>query len=242
MPKQSAKGTIILINGYSFCSYFSAFDANADAGKIDVTCFCDAAENYVPGMPTAVVTGDVFWDSAADKTHLALKSMPTGYVTIIPGGYTLGTNTISLPFMQGNYGVNGDPKSALKIGTLNFESYGDNYGIENGVALQHGNITTTTTGTGVLDPTDAAVVARCSGTLHIWQACASDTYVIKIQHSTLLGSGYADLVTFTLNGSAIGAEQVKVASGTINKYRRVIATRTGSAGDSLGFSVHFQHQ
>lgn len=242
MPKMSAKNTIWLINGYVFSTYFSSFSVEQDAGKISVMGFTDGSDNFVPGMPAAMINGDAFWDSAANKTHLTLSSLPSGNVTLIPEGYSLGAPTISLPFMLGNYNPKGSPKDAIQIGTLAFESYGDNFGIENGVALSHGTITATTTETGVLDPTNAAVTAECSGTLHIWGACATDTYVVKIQHSTSLGSGYADLITFTLNGSAIGTERIAVASGTINKYRRVVATRTGSAGDSFGFSVHFQHQ
>jgi hypothetical protein len=144
--------------------------------------------------------------------------------------------------MQANYGAKGAPSAALEIGTLNFESYGVNVGIENGVALQHGTITASTTGTGVLDASAAAVTATCSATLHIWTAAATDTYVVKVQHSTAVASSYADLITFVSSGSAIGAERIAVASGTINKYRRILATRTGSAAENFGFSVSFQHQ
>jgi len=118
-------------------------------------------------------------------------------------------------------------------------SYGNNEGVEDGYALAHGTITATTTGTGFDDLTDAAATAKSAGALHVWGATTTDTYVVKIQHSTSLGSGYSDLITFTLDGSALGSERVAVASGTVNRYRRVVATRTGSAGDSFGFSVHF---
>lgn len=242
MAKISAKNAVILINGYNFSTYFSAFNVEANANKLDVTGFGDGSQNFIPGLPSALITGDVFWDSAAAKTHLALSPRPTGYVTILPEGYALGNPSISLPFMQGNYNPKGAVNDSLRIGTLNFESYGSNVGIENGVALAHATITATTTGTGFDDPTGAAVTATCSATLHIWDATATDTYVVKVQHSTLLGSGYADLITFTANGTSLTAERQAVASGTINRYRRVLATRTGSAGDSFGFSVHFQHQ
>lgn len=242
MPKTAAKNCVILINGYVFSTYFTAYNVEADAGKIDVTGFTDGSQNFVPGMPTAHIDGDVLWDSAAAKTHAALKSMPTGYVSLLPEGSTLGNPSISLPFMQANYNPKGTPTEAIQLGTLNFESYGNNVGVENGVSLQHGTITTTTTGTGVLDPSDAAVTATCSATLHIWTATLTDTYVVKVQHSTAVASGYADLITFVLDGTAIGAERIAVASGTINKYRRILATRTGVAADPFGFSVVFQHQ
>jgi hypothetical protein len=185
---------------------------------------------------------DMLWDSDASKVHAALGSPTTGLCTLIPEGYTLGTPTINLPFMQSNYSPQGKPDGILSVGSLALESYGVNVGIENGVALAHGTITNTTTGTGVLDPTNAAVTAACWGTLHCYGTpLAADTYTVVIEHSTAVSSGYATLMTFTLTGSTRGAERIVVASGTINKYRRVVATRTGSAGNSFGFSVHFAH-
>lgn len=241
MAKVSARYGVIVINGYLFSTYFNSWDAESSANPVDVTGFGDGVKNFIPSILSGKLSGNVFWDSAAAKTHLALKALPTGYVTIFPQGAALGNPTLSLPFMQSNYGAKGAPDTALEIGTLNFESYGSNVGVEFGVGLQHGTITNTTTGTGVDDPTSGAVTATCSATLHIWTACATDTYVIKVQHSTTLGSGYADLITFSANGSAITAERQAVASGTINRYRRILATRTGSAGDTLGFTVVFQH-
>lgn len=241
MSKISAKNGIILVNGYNFSTYFSSFDVENSVNPKDVTGFGDGSKNYIPTIKTGKISGDALWDADASKTHLVLKSLPTGHVTIIPEGYTLGAPSNSLPFMSNKYMPKGAPDDVLKIGKLEFESYGVNAGVENGVILAHATITTTTTGTGVDDPSGAAVTAACSATLHIWDAVATDTYVIKVQHSTLLGSGYADLITFTLNGSTLTSERVAVASGTINRYRRVVATCTGSNGETLGYTVHFQH-
>jgi len=241
MPKVSAKNSIILINGYNFSTYYNSFDVENSINPVDVTGFTDVSKNYIPGIYSGKISGNVFWDSAALKTHAALKSMPTGYVTIIPEGYVLGNSSISLPFMQAQYNPKGSPDAAIEIGTLDFESYGADSAVTSGAMLQHGTITATTTTTSVLDLLDAAVTAKCSATLHIWTACVADTYVVKVQHSTAVATGFADLITFTANGSAITAERQAVASGTVNKYRRVVATRTGAAGNTFGFSVHFEH-
>jgi hypothetical protein len=240
--KVSAKNSVILVNGYNFSTYFSSFEGNNSANPKDVTGFGDQSKNFIPTLTTATLSGTAWWDSAAAKTHLILSALPTGHVTIIPEGYSLGTPSISLPYMSNKYKPKGSPDDEISIGTLEFASYGNNVGLEAGVMLAHETITATTTGTGVLDPSDGAVTATCSATLHIWDAVATDTYVIKVQHSTLLGSGYADLITFTATGATLTSERISVASGTINKYRRVVATRTGSAGETLGYSVHFQHQ
>lgn len=241
MAKVSSKNTVILVNGYNFSTYYTAYSAENSRNPRDVTGFGDGCKNYIPTINSGSITGDVLWDSSAASTHLILKSLPTGYVTLIPEGYTLGTPTVSLPFMQNNYNPKGKPDDAIRLGSIKFESYGSNVGVENGWALAHATITTTTTGSSVLDPTNAAVTATCSATLHIWDTTSTDTYVIKVQHSAN-DSTWSDLITFSANGTSLTAERQAVASGTINKYRRVVATRTGSAGDTLGYTVHFQHQ
>lgn len=240
--KVSGKNAVILIGGYDFSTYSNKYDIAMDSGKVDVTGFGDGSNNSIPGEPKAVMSVSMLWDSAANKVHAALASMPSGKnVTILPEGGTLGYPSLSMPFMQGNYNPSASPESAISVGTINFESYGNNAGVESGWCLAHNTVTTTTTGTGYDDPTGGAVTAACAGTLHVWTPTSTDTYVVKIQHSTSLASGYVDLVTFTLNGTARNSERVTVASGTVNRYRRILATRTGSAGDSFGFSVHFWH-
>ena len=74
------------------------------------------------------------------------------------------------------------------------------------------------------------------GYVQILTPTTTDTYVIKIQHATTLPT-YSDLITFTLNGTARGAERIAVA-GTINRYVRCQATRTGS-GQTLKLACAF---
>ena len=240
MAKISSKNAIILINGYNFSTYATMFDVKMGAGKVEVSGFGDGSKNYIPGLQAASIDAAMLWESSANSVHLAMKSMPTGIATILPEGWVLGAPTFSLQNMQGNYAPKGKPAGALEIGTILFESNGVNSGVEGGVALQHGVITNTLTGTGFIDPTGGDVTAICAGALHVWTPTSTDTYVVKIQHSTTLGSGYTDLITFVSTGTTRTAERVAVASGTIHQYRRIVATRTGS-GDNFGFSVHFWH-
>ena len=53
------------------------------------------------------------------------------------------------------------------------------------------------------------------------------TWAFKIQHSPD-NAAWADLMTFTINGSAIASEQ-KVVTGTIDRYTRFVATRTSGS-------------
>ena len=241
MPKQSAKDCIVLIDGYNLSTYVTQYETVDQVDELEVTGLADGSHNFIPGQRMASLSLNTLWDGAAGKSAAVLRpvTLVGKIVTLLPEGYSLGAPTISLPIMQANWGPKGDPKSPITADSVKFLSYGNNTGIEDGYALAHGTITTTTTGTGFDDITDAAATASCAGALHVWSATSTDTYVVKIQHSASLGSGYSDLITFTLNGTALGSERVTVASGTVNKYRRILATRTGAAGDTFGFSVHF---
>jgi hypothetical protein len=208
-----------------------------------VTGFTDAGRNFIPGLAVGHLAADVLWDSTATVgIHAILGAQPNGAVTIIPEGYVLGTRDISMPFTQGNYSPFGQPDGAVQAGNLNFEAYGGtNVGVEMGWVLAHATITNTTTGTGFVDPAGAQVTAVSGGTLHIWTSCATDTYVVKIQHCSTIGGAYADLITFVANGSAKTVERQVIASTAIEQYRRVLATRTGAGAQNFGYSVHFWH-
>jgi len=242
MAKLAAKNAIVLIGGYNFSTYATSFEATHDLGLVDVTGFGDGGKNFIPGLPSGKMTIDMLWDSTATTgVHAVLSAFPTGVVTVLPEGYALGNNTVSMPYTQANYSPAGKPDGAIQAGSIGFEGYGANVGIERGWALAHGTITNTTTGTGFVDPAGAQVTAVCGASLHIWAKCAADTYVVKVQHCATIGGAYADLITFTANGSALTSERQVIASGAIEQYRRVLATRTGAAGNSFGFTVSFWH-
>lgn len=245
MPKQTAKNGIILINGYNFSTYANAYEGTLDVGKIDVTGFGDASQNFILGVPRGNLTVNMFWDTTATTgIHAVLSSLPTGVVSVMPEGNSTSGMTaapaVTMPFKLANYTPRGQYDGAIELGTLNFELTGPTaLGLEQGWLIQHGTVTGTTNGAESLDPLNAAVTAPCTGVLHIWTPTLTDTYVVKIQHATTSGGAYSDLVTFTANGLTRTAERVVVASGTINKYRRISVTRTGAAADPFGFSVIF---
>lgn len=72
----------------------------------------------------------------------------------------------------------------------------------------------------------AASAAGGHGNLHN-TVSSGGTWAFKIQHSTD-NSAWADLVSFTINGSVVNSEGVNVA-GTINRYLRFVATRTSGS-------------
>lgn len=241
MAKTSSKDSIIVVGGYLLSADMEGYSVEAKQAMLDCTGFTDGWQNYVGGLYQGKMTLNALWDHSANTVTAALLALGAKAVTVIPNGYTLGNLAFSMSSQQENFQPGGAMSGLLKAGALNFFTSGAQGGPHAGWALQHGAITNTLTGTGFVDPTGTTVTASCGGFLHVYTPCAADTYVVKIQHCATIDGAYADLVTFTLNGSARASEQVQVASGTIQPYRRVLATRTGSAGNSFGFTCVFYH-
>lgn len=236
MTKLSSKNGIVLLGGYKLSSDLSAYTIDSNVAPVDVTGFGEP-QNFTPGLVSGEISATAYWNAA--NINSALSTIPgSTHVTIIPEGSTRGNNTVSMACNHTMWMPQGTPDSAITAGTIQFSNRGTSQAIEHGWLLNNSETTNTLTTSSVLDPTDDAATAVCSGTLHIWTACASDTYTVVIEDSPD-DSTWDTLITFTLDGSAIGSERISVASGTINKYRRVVATRTGAAGDIFGFSVHF---
>jgi hypothetical protein len=245
MAKVSAKNAIILIKGYNLSTYATSMEADTNMNPIDVTGFTDESKNFIPGQKEAKILVDMLYDSTALKSHAALKSLGTGVVTVLPEGSTLGNPSISMPFMQANYSPKGDPGSAIAVGTINFIDYGNNAGIDYGNVLAHTTTTDTYTGTEWDDATNASVTKACAGTLQVWTPTQSstDTYTFTIEHSTTTtSSDYVTLLTFDANGATRTAERKTVTSGTINRYRRAVATKLANAYGDVGFTITFWHE
>ena len=242
MPKVSAKDGIILVGGYNIGFDAASYEIDHSVETLDITGFGEGWQNYAPGKYTGQMSVNFFWNETAGRANDALIPLSAGQaVTIIPEAYVLGNACVSMWATTANFSPNGGANTVLSAGNIVFKTTGVDGGPLPSYALAHDTITATTTGTGFADPTGAQVTARCRGTLHIWTACAADTYVVKIQDCATIDGVYADLITFTANGSAVTSEVQAVASGTIDIYRRVLATRTGAAANPFSFSVTFWH-
>ena len=238
MTKNSAKGATVLINGYIFSTLATVYDATTSTNPVEITGFTEPVKNYIPSLYSGAMSLTMFWDKTTGGTWDILRGLTTGNVTVLPEPYLLGGAAISLPYLQSNFTPKGTVDGVIEVGQINFENTGIDLGVEYGVALANGTITATTTGTGVLDVDNAAVTKQCGGILHVWTKTTTDTYVIKIQDSSD-NISYNDLITFVADGKTLLSERITVPSGVVDKYRRIVATRTGVAADPLGFTVTF---
>jgi hypothetical protein len=137
--------------------------------------------------------------------------------------------------LQGNYDSMPAREKAVPFGAL-FANRGDEGGW--GVALAVPvEFTNSTNGSSV---DNGAATSNGGATfLHLLTAAASDTYTITVEGSTTgaFGGEEATLATFTLDGSVLGSERIDI-NGTIPRYTRWKAVRSGSAGDTVQAAVN----
>jgi hypothetical protein len=106
--------------------------------------------------------------------------------------------------------------------------------------LLHANLTAVSADSNTASIDNSAASSNgAAAYLFITAVSAGDTIQVKVQDSAD-NSAWTDLITFTLTGSAIGAERVTVA-GAVKRYTRVLYDVTGT-GVSFNFAVIFCRQ
>lgn len=237
MAKTAGRWSSIYFGGYDLSGKINQFDFNLEFGELDGTGFGEGADNSYPGMPKGSASVTSMLDPAANQSHAALKT---------PGGYTdkmlmiliganaapvIGDPALCMACKQFTYKVNDAVKAAV-LASAAFASAGVQVDIDAKV-LANATITNTTNFTlvnnGASSPNGGAAY------LEVLTPPAADTYAVKVQHAPD-GSTWADLCTFTANGSTRTSER-QTFSGTVDRDTRAVATRTGAAGNDFKLAV-----
>ena len=241
MPKISGKNGLLFVNGSNFSTFADSYSVAPTNETKDVTGFGDSCHNFMAVNRNDSLTVGFFWDGTLSTgVNAKLSQLSTGLITIMPEGYADGCVALSLPYQQATYTPAGSPTDVLKLGTVDFKSYGNNYGVEMGAGIYNGVITATGSGNAVGLGTLGGSTRNVSGVLHIYTPTTTDTYVVTVAHATSAGGSYSTILTFTANGTAITAER-QTASVALKNYVKVTCTRTGTAGDNFGCAVALYH-
>lgn len=232
------------ITGQHCAAYFAGYELTgrtrewgfeATWDEVDATALQDGGRNSMPGLPTTSATLETFLDAAALSTHEALKDPKSrsGQVLMLPIGQgaapVIGDPCLAMTVEQFKYRPGLQVAAAVTAGA----DFKGKVKPGMGIVLADTTITVTTAFAGVDEGASSALGGDAY--LEILTPVVADTYVVKAQHS-ILGSIWVDLATFAANGSARTSERQAIA-GTIYQHVRALATRTGTAGNSLRLAV-----
>lgn len=230
------KHTKIWVGGYVLTTKTKDIAASIAADELEESGYSQD-HSTLKGQFTSDITLDGYFSPTTGETHTALNSLSdTNKVVSTALGENAapaqGDITISLDAEQMNYEV--VPNLTDVIGAMaNFKQTGNP--AEFGILLADETAVSSNSNTSSVDQS-AQSSNGAAAALHITGVSASDTITVKVQDSAN-DSDWADLITFTLDGSAVGAERATV-SGTVDRYVRVLWTVTGS-GIDFDFAVMF---
>jgi hypothetical protein len=228
----------VLVSGYNLTGDMNAITITDARNMLKAATFGDAVEKSVVGRRQSKLEHTGFLNADVARAHPVLKGLAIEDVISVLVGQNAtpaaGDISYSLAIRQQQYKTLPEINKVIPF-TASFAPRGQ--AGEWGQALAAPvTITNTTSGTSIDYGT--ATTNGGSAALHILQAAATDTYAITVQGSTTgaFAGEETTLATFTKNGSALGAERLSV-SGTIPRYVRYRAVRTGSAGNPMTLAV-----
>lgn len=228
--KRVGKWARIFIDGYSLTAKISNVAPNNAFTEVEVSGY-GQDKNYLAGQGDGTLVIDGFFDATANQTHDALKTLASGdnaqIVTVAYGNNAApvaGDATITLRGNQMNYQTIPAKDGAIAV-KATIRPAADYPIPEFGVLLDDATITQDGSSTAVNNGASSANGGV--GYLHILGLSSGDSIVVKIQHSSD-NNTYADLITFTLDGSAIGGERITVA-GTVDQYLKATYDVTGAS-------------
>jgi len=188
------------------------------------------------GRSEGLLSFSGFFNPDTAGSHTALKTMDTAKVGGVAWGNnaspTIGDIAAGMPVNQFGYKVNSALDGVI-VAEAELKS--------TGTALEWGTLLANSAdlaATASLTSHDNGASSANGGSAYLFLhgVTASDSIEVKIEDSPD-DATWGDLATFTLDGSAVGAERIAI-SGTIDRYTRVTATITdGSGSPAFDFAV-----
>lgn len=228
MSKRVGKFTKIWVGGYQLTTTANAF-STAHTGQENDAGGYTQDMMYLIGRDDGAINLSGLFSEDTHPTHTALKSLASGDTQLVVSAAiganvvpTLGDPTFHLLSGESQYTVSPVLNGVVGVNAI-FKAKG--YPIEYGKLL--GDTTVTADADGTALDNSAGTTAGGAGFLHITGLSSGDTIVVKIQHSTN-NSVWVDLITFTLDGTALSSERVGV-TGTVNRYLRASYDVTGAS-------------
>ena len=238
MTKLAGDHVQILVGGYELTGDSNRIMINDSRNMFDVTAFGDGVHKFLPGQRMMAVQHAGFMNSDSARSHPILSGNSVdGVFSVYLGQNTdpsEGDPVFSLLTQQTRYGTLPQFNKFIPFNAA-FANRGELGGWGQALAIPT-NFTNTSNGSVVDNGAESS--AGGSAFLHILEAAASDTYSIIVQGSTTgaFGGEETTVATFTLDGSTLGSEHILI-SGTIPRYTRWQASRSGSAGDTVEIAI-----
>jgi hypothetical protein len=234
----------VMVNAAHLSADVRGWTASWKRDMADTTALQDNGMRCTPGLMEGTVNLDAHFDSttgrliqvitdAANDGVAGVGGVDNGLlVSILPEGDTLGAPAFFAATDLESFEVESEVDDRVQV---SLEAAADTT-VDFGVSLHALGAETADTDHTSVDQV-AATTNGGAAILHVTSVSASDSVVVKVQHS-VDDSVWADLLTFT-SASAAGSERVETAQGvTVNRYVRASTDVTGSSV-SISYQMNF---
>lgn len=229
----SAHKTRLLLGDFSLSSKVNKVSMPWAAEMLDVTTLGDAEKNYISGTDSSTFSMSGFYDTA---THTDLTSWSTSEnpLTLFPFGDAVGAQCAIQSALRATF----EPGVSVS-GVVSFDLGAQTTGqTDFGICL-HALGAETADGNGTTIDNAASTANGAIGSLHVTAFSGFSGIVVDIRHSSdNFVSNDNSLIAFTSVAGVTG--ELKAATGTVQRYVRVVWTKTGSG--SATFAVGFSRR
>jgi len=236
----------VLVGGYDLTSFLNNASVSVDTALGESTVFGDTNRDYQQGGPlTASVSCSGFADvdSASGSEQILARILDTesttfdttwGYMpltiaykgntdgnkcfvgTVLSGSYEIAPEVASLMPIAATFNVGESRKVSAAAPTTGEEG---GFGVRGVLLAAQANVPTIAGIFGTEHNNGSSSTGGGIFNLHLTTAATNAT--IRIEHSTMSGSGFTTLVTFTTTASSVRGQSVRIPAGTtIEQYVR----------------------
>ena len=221
----------IYVGGYDLSGdarTFSGLDNKVDA--VDFTGWSNAVRQFLGNMRMVGVRGfQAFANDVTGGAFAVLKDSDVDAALSILFGSNAAPAAGNTAYLLDSIQIGSDSTFEGGAGVIQGDFLIDAAGGSGGsnplgyVLLPSTSLSSTTNGTTV-DTESGSTTVGYSANIHII-ATSSGDYAFKIQDSTN-GSSWADLASFSIDGSAIASEHISSVTAQVDRYVRFVATKT----------------
>lgn len=230
MSFRHGKNTAVLVDEWNISAFLNEVSSSQSIETSDITTFGENAKSYIVGQNDATISFSGLFDGATDAIAEIFESIidndTTAVITIAPdAGIVLGNKAVLAQAKQTSYDISAPVSDVVSLSG----EFQVTDGMRGGVIIA-ANVThdASTDGTAVDGTASSSSGARAN--LHVTTNTRDEDTVIKVQHSAD-NSVWADLITFATVGATTVTSETKTATGTVNRYLRVITTIAAGTGD-----------
>lgn len=237
------KSTRVLVDAYDLSQAIDSSDLSQEIQASETTGYRPTgdARTYIPGLENGSVSFGGYYEAdpspgSADKLDdvidAALGDDAGQVISHAIEDFTIGNRVRLLKAKHTSYQKTSPFDGAVKVSG---QAQADGP-MDGGVSL-HALEAETSTGEGSAVDNAASSANGAVGHIHVTaRAGTSPTLAAKIRHS-VDDAVYADLITFTSIGDAVGSERLAV-TGTVNRYVKAEWT-IGGTSPSYTFAIAF---